>query len=65
MKAKEYILLERCVEDGVMRGFNRAYKYAGPDEIPSRDHLQRCIQESVMLEISEWFDFSDKENNND
>ena len=57
MKAKEYILLDRCVEDGIMRGINRAHKHLNVDEVPSREQLQRYIQESVMLEICEWFDF--------
>lgn len=62
MKAKEYLLIERCVEDGITRGINRAHKYlTGDSEIPSREQLHRYIQESVMLEIAEWFDFEEHE----
>ena len=62
MKAKEYFLLERCIEDGIQRGINRAHKYLDDNQLPTREHLQRYIQESVMLEICEWFDFEKVDN---
>lgn len=61
MKAKEYILVERCVEDGIMRGLNRAYKYSA-DEIPTREQIQRYVQECVLNEIAEWFVFEEIKN---
>ena len=57
MKANEYRLLDRCVEDGIQAGINRAYKHLGPNEQPSISSLKENIQQTVMLEISEWFDF--------
>lgn len=59
MKAKEYLLLERCVEDGILRGINRAHKHLIDDEFPSREELEMHIQQAIMLEISEWFDFEE------
>lgn len=59
MKAKEYLLLERCIEDGIQRGVNRAYKHLNPEEHPSKESLEECISDAVMLEITEWFDFGD------
>ena len=59
MKANEYNLIERCIEDGIRRGINRAHKHLNDSEIPSRELLEQRIHESIMLEICEWFDFSD------
>lgn len=59
MKANEYNLIERCIEDGIRRGINRAHKHLIDSEIPSRELLEQRIHESIMLEICEWFDFSD------
>lgn len=59
MRAKEYDLIDRCVADGVQRGWNRAHKHTDtPDEIFIRDQ----IYQAVMTEISEWFDFNTGEN---
>ena len=54
MKAKEYALLQRCIEDGIERGHQRAYKH---DDDPPKDHIKNAICESVMTEVCEWFDF--------
>lgn len=51
---KIYQLLERCVEEGVAYGYMRAHKHCDtPDEV----HLKDCINQGVMNEICEWFDF--------
>jgi hypothetical protein len=54
MKPKTYSLMEKCVEDGVARGYRRAFKHTGdPDEADIRESVVDC----VMLELSEYFDF--------
>lgn len=54
MKPKTYELLARCIEDGVSRGYKRAFKYI---DAPTPDHVENAVYEAVMSEISEWFDF--------
>ena len=56
MKAKEYILLGKCVEDGIQYGINRAHKHT---DAPTREHLSREIENAIMNEICAWFDFGD------
>jgi hypothetical protein len=61
MKAKEYNLIIQCIEIGVMLGWNRARKH---NENPDPETIRNEIEQAVLNEICEWFDFSDKENNN-
>lgn len=56
MTPKFYELLQRCVEDGVQRGWNRAHKHMSP---PPEHAVRAAIEEAVMLEIHEWFTFPD------
>ena len=57
MKANEYRLLDRCVEDGIQRGINRSYKHLEANQQPSLSALKSSISIEVMNEICEWFDF--------
>ena len=57
MKAKEYNLIAECVENGVMLGWNRAHKH---NDEPDSQHVRECIEQAVLNEICEWFDFEDK-----
>lgn len=59
MKANEYKLLSRCIEDGIQLGINRAYKHS--DGMPSKDVMLDQIEAAVMQEICEWFDFGDSD----
>lgn len=54
MKAKEYDLLLRCVEDGVSYGFSRAHKHT---DTPDPIQVQSQIIQAVMNEVCEWFKF--------
>jgi hypothetical protein len=56
MKAKNHKLIEQCVEEGISWGFQRAYKH---EDNPSRTYVRECIQECIMHEIFEWFDFGE------
>ena len=60
MKAKEYNLITQCVETGVMLGWNRAHKH---DATPEDEAIRNAIEQAVLNEICEWFDF-DEENKN-
>ena len=58
MKPKIRLVLEQCVENGIRRGYHRAFKY---DDKPTEERILEHIEECVMSELYEWFDF-EKEN---
>jgi hypothetical protein len=60
MKAKEYFLIDRCIEDGIIMGWNRAHKHT---DTPSEDQIKQAIHLAVTNEICEWFTFNDEINN--
>ena len=57
MKAKEYNLIAECVENGIMLGWNRAHKHT---DNPEPGFIREQIEQAVLNEICEWFDFEDK-----
>jgi hypothetical protein len=60
MKAKEYNLITQCVETGVMLGWNRAHKH---DATPEDEAIRNAIEQAVLNEICEWFDFDEVKTN--
>lgn len=56
MKAKDFKLLVRCVEEGVAYGYSRAHKYT---DTPTAQQIRDCIEDAVIDEICEWFDFDE------
>jgi hypothetical protein len=58
MRAKEYEVLSRAVEEGVAYGLMRAHKYT---DKPSEQHLSNEVHQAVMGSISEWFEFEPAE----
>lgn len=54
MTPKTLSVLERCVEDGVELGYNRAHKHTNT---PPEDIIKQEIVNAVLTEIHEWFDF--------
>jgi hypothetical protein len=60
MKAKEYNLITQCVETGVMLGWNRAHKH---DATPDPEAIRDAIEQAVLNEICEWFDFEEVKTN--
>jgi hypothetical protein len=54
MKAKEYEVLRRCVDEGVAYGLTRAYKHTST---PEEETIKGAIEQAVMDAISEWFTF--------
>ena len=60
MKAKEYNLITQCVETGVMLGWNRAHKH---DATPDPEAIRDAIEQAILSEICEWFDFEEVKTN--
>lgn len=58
MKVDEYAVMRQCVESGVHHGWTRAHKHT---DTPEADYVIRCIEDSIMLSISQWFSFEDVE----
>lgn len=56
MKAKEYQVLKSAIENGVTYGWNRAHKYT---DTPSSEDIKEAIEQAVLSEICEWFNFDD------
>ena len=56
MRAKEYDLMSRCVEDGITRGYHRAFKHT---ENPDPAQIIESIRVHVMGEICDAFTFED------
>ena len=57
MVPKTYALLERCVVDGIVRGEYNYNKHADTS-IQLDNSFQEDLLNAIMLEISEWFTFS-------
>jgi hypothetical protein len=57
MKPKTYKLIDRCVEDGVARGYRQAYKHT---DDPSDEAVCERIAQEVMNQLDQWFDFGDE-----
>lgn len=59
MKAKEYNLIVQCIETGIMLGWNHAHKH---NSQPEDHHIRDQIEQAVLNEICEWFNFEDINN---
>lgn len=58
MKPKIRVILEEAIENGVKRGYRRAFKYV---ENPAEDTILESIEECVMSEIYEYFTFDEND----
>ena len=56
MKARDGMVLERCVEVGIKLGLNRARKH---QEAPTEAEVVEAILRAVMDEVEEWFIFEE------
>lgn len=56
MKARDGMVLERCVEVGIKLGLNRARKH---QEAPTEAEVMEAILRAVMDEVEEWFVFEE------
>ena len=50
MRPNEYVLMERCVEEGINLGWNRAHKHT---DTPDEHQIKDAIHNAIMLHISE------------
>lgn len=57
MKPKIRVILEQCIEDGVRRGWRRAHKHV---ENPNDDVIMAEIENCVMAQIYDYFNFDDE-----
>jgi hypothetical protein len=57
MKPKFQVILDMAIDEGVARGYRRAYKHT---DAPTDDAVITTIQECVMSSIYEYFDFDNQ-----
>jgi len=58
MKAKMRVILEMAIEEGVRRGYSRAYKHV---ENPTEGAIIEQIEDAVMSQIYEYFTFDEED----
>ena len=58
MKPKIYTILAQAVEDGVKRGYRRAFKYV---EAPNEESIIEAVDDAVMASILEYFTFDNED----
>ena len=56
MKPKFRVILNQAIEEGVLRGYRRAFKH---NEDPSEEVICETIEECVMSQIYEYFTFDE------
>ena len=58
MKPKFRVILEQAINEGVLRGYRRAFKH---NDDPSEEVICETIEECVMSQIYEYFTFDDED----
>ena len=58
MKPKFHKILEQAINEGVLRGYRRAYKHV---ENPTEGAIIDNVVEQFMNSLDKWFDFEDEE----
>ena len=58
MTPKFRVILERALEEGIRRGYRRAFKH---NEDPSEEIICETIEDCVMGAIYEYFTFDDED----
>ena len=58
MKPKFRVILEQALEEGIRRGYMRAFKH---NEDPSEDIICETIEDCVMSSLYEYFTFDNEE----
>ena len=59
MKPKFRVILEQALEEGVKRGYRRAFKHI---DDPTEESICQHIEEQVMSSLYEYFDFEAETN---
>lgn len=58
MKAKTLVILEMAIEQGIARGYRRAFKH---NDSPLEGAILDSIEECVMGQIHEYFTFDEED----
>lgn len=58
MKAKDHLVLEMCIKNGIDWGWARAHKHT---DTPGENLIKQEIECAIEHEISEWFDFDNQD----
>lgn len=58
MRVRVYAVLQRAVEEGTQRGWQRAHKHT---DTPETTYLLDQIESAVLGEICEYFDFPESD----
>jgi hypothetical protein len=58
MKPKTRIILEMAIEQGVARGYRRAFKHT---DSPAEHSILDSIEECVMSSVYEYFSFDEED----
>ncbi len=58
MKPKIHVILSQAINEGVLRGYRRAFKH---NEDPSEEIICETIEECVMSQIDEYFTLDDED----
>jgi hypothetical protein len=56
MRAKEYNLMVRCIEEGVSYGYARAFKYT---DTPDEAAIKTALEDAILNVICENFTFDE------
>jgi hypothetical protein len=56
MKPKFGVILDQAIEEGVKRGYRKAFKYI---EDPTEESICQHIEEQVMSSLYEYFEFGE------
>ena len=57
MRPKFRVILDQAIEEGVRRGYHKAYKHT---EAPTDEAVINTIEDCVMGALYEYFDFEDE-----
>lgn len=57
MKPKFRVILDQAIEEGVLRGYRRAFKHI---EDPTEESICQHIEEQVISSLYEYFTFEDE-----
>ena len=58
MKPKFRVILDQAIEEGVLRGYRRAFKH---NEEPTEEAICETIEDCVMSSLYEYFDFPNED----
>lgn len=58
MKPKFRVILDQAIDEGVVRGYQRAYKH---NEAPTAETIIDTIEECVMASLCEYFTFDEED----